>query len=139
MPHNPSKFRGADRPVEQVNWEEAREFARKLTEFHHRSGLISVGWRWDLPTEAQWVQAATRLPGFQWGRHVWEWTATDFLPLPGFAPGPYRDYSEPWFGDHKVLRGGCHATRATLIRNTWRNFYKPGRNDVYAGFRTCAL
>jgi iron(II)-dependent oxidoreductase len=71
--------------------------------------------------------------------NVWEWTADWFRPYPGFVRDPYADYSEPWFGDHKVLRGGCHATRATLIRNTWRNFYKPDRNDVYAGFRTCAL
>jgi iron(II)-dependent oxidoreductase len=71
--------------------------------------------------------------------NVWEWTADWFQPYPGFVRDPYADYSEPWFGDHKVLRGGCHATRATLIRNTWRNFYKPDRNDVYAGFRTCAI
>lgn len=71
--------------------------------------------------------------------NVWEWTSDWFQPYPGFVRDPYADYSEPWFGDHKVLRGGCHATRATLIRNTWRNFYKPGRNDVYAGFRTCKL
>ncbi|MFZ9561479.1 MAG: selenoneine synthase SenA [Burkholderiales bacterium] len=71
--------------------------------------------------------------------NVWEWTSDWFQPYPGFVRDPYADYSEPWFGDHKVLRGGCHATRATLIRNTWRNFYKPGRNDVYAGFRSCAL
>ena len=57
MPHNPSKFRGANLPVEQVSWEDAREFARKLTEFHHKLGLISVGWSWDLPTEAQWEYA----------------------------------------------------------------------------------
>ncbi len=71
--------------------------------------------------------------------NVWEWTATDFGPYPGFAPGPYKEYSAPWFGDHKALRGGCWATRSSLIRNTYRNFYKPDRRDVWAGFRTCAL
>jgi iron(II)-dependent oxidoreductase len=71
--------------------------------------------------------------------NVWEWTASDFGPYPGFVVDPYRDYSAPWFGDHKVLRGGAWTTRSRLIRNTWRNFYMPDRRDVWAGFRTCAL
>ncbi|MCK6549733.1 SUMF1/EgtB/PvdO family nonheme iron enzyme [Myxococcota bacterium] len=71
--------------------------------------------------------------------NVWEWTSTDFLPYPGFVRDPYKEYSEPWFGDHKVLRGGCWTTRGRLVRNTWRNFYKPNRRDVLAGFRTCRL
>ncbi|MGE0130462.1 MAG: selenoneine synthase SenA [Blastocatellales bacterium] len=75
--------------------------------------------------------------------NVWEWTATDFGPYAGFEPGPYKEYSAPWFinqGEgHKVLRGGCWATRSRLIRNSYRNFYKPDRRDVWAGFRTCAL
>lgn len=71
--------------------------------------------------------------------NVWEWTADWFQPYPGFVRDPYAEYSEPWFGNHKVLRGGCHATSAGLIRNTWRNFYTPDRRDVFAGFRTCAL
>jgi iron(II)-dependent oxidoreductase len=70
--------------------------------------------------------------------NVWEWTASDFRPYPGFTPDAYREYSEPWFGTHKVLRGGAGVTRARLIRNTWRNFYTPDRRDVWAGFRTCA-
>jgi len=70
--------------------------------------------------------------------NVWEWTASVFEPYPGFVPDPYREYSEPWFGTHQVLRGGCFATAASLIRNSWRNFYTPERRDVYAGFRTCA-
>jgi iron(II)-dependent oxidoreductase len=70
--------------------------------------------------------------------NVWEWTADDFGPYPGFVVDPYKEYSVPWFGDHKVLRGGCWVTRRSLIRNTWRNFYKPDRRDVLAGFRTCA-
>ena len=71
--------------------------------------------------------------------NVWEWTADTFRPYPGFTADMYRDYSEPWFGTHKVLRGGCWATRSRLLRNTWRNFYPPDRRDVWAGFRTCAL
>jgi iron(II)-dependent oxidoreductase len=70
--------------------------------------------------------------------NVWEWTADAFGPYPGFVPDPYKEYSAPWFGDHRVLRGGCWATRGRLLRNTWRNFYRPQRRDVYAGFRTCA-
>jgi iron(II)-dependent oxidoreductase len=69
--------------------------------------------------------------------NVWEWTASDFEPYPGFVIDPYREYSQPWFGTHKVLRGGCWTTRSRLIRNTWRNFYTPDRRDVWAGFRTC--
>ena len=71
--------------------------------------------------------------------NVWEWTATRFLPYPGFEADPYKEYSEPWFATpHRVLRGGCWATRGRLLRNTWRNFYEPHRRDVLAGFRTCA-
>jgi iron(II)-dependent oxidoreductase len=71
--------------------------------------------------------------------NVWEWTSSDFLPYPGFVVDPYKEYSQPWFATHKVLRGGCWVTRARLLRNTWRNFYEPHRRDVWAGFRTCAL
>ncbi|MBI4523721.1 MAG: SUMF1/EgtB/PvdO family nonheme iron enzyme [Deltaproteobacteria bacterium] len=71
--------------------------------------------------------------------NVWEWTASEFQPYPGFVSDPYKEYSAPWFKTHKVLRGGCWVTRARLIRNTWRNFYTPDRRDIWAGFRTCAL
>jgi gamma-glutamyl hercynylcysteine S-oxide synthase len=70
--------------------------------------------------------------------NVWEWTESDFLPYPGFTIDPYKEYSAPWFGTHKVLRGGCWATRSRLLRNTWRNFFTPDRRDIFAGFRTCA-
>jgi iron(II)-dependent oxidoreductase len=71
--------------------------------------------------------------------NVWEWTASDFTPFPGFAPDPYEDYSQPWFGSRKVLRGGCWATSNRIGRPTYRNFFPPGRNDIFGGFRTCAL
>ena len=70
--------------------------------------------------------------------NVWEWTASTFGPYPGFVADPYKEYSAPWFGTHKVLRGGSFATPVRLLRTTWRNFYTPDRYDVFAGFRTCA-
>ncbi|MCC7509916.1 MAG: ergothioneine biosynthesis protein EgtB [Planctomycetes bacterium] len=71
--------------------------------------------------------------------NVWEWTDTDFKGYPGFVADMYSEYSEPWFVGFKALRGGAYCTRSRLIRNTWRNFYTPHRNDILAGFRTCAL
>jgi iron(II)-dependent oxidoreductase len=70
--------------------------------------------------------------------NVWEWTATDFDAYPGFTPDPYKEYSKPWFGARRVLRGGSWATRGRLLRSTWRNFFTPDRRDVFAGFRSCA-
>ncbi len=70
---------------------------------------------------------------------VWEWTASPFAPYPGFETDAYAEYSAPWFHTHGVLRGGCFATRSRLVHSRWRNFYLPHRNDVFAGFRTCAL
>lgn len=71
--------------------------------------------------------------------NAWEWTEDTFGPYPGFTPDMYQDYSQPLFGHTKVLRGGGWATRGRMIRNTWRTYYGPERNDVFAGFRTCAL
>ena len=71
--------------------------------------------------------------------NVWEWTASDFLPFPGFAADPYEDYSQPWFGTRKVLRGGSFAASDRIARPAYRNFFTPERTDVIAGFRTCAL
>ena len=69
---------------------------------------------------------------------VWEWTSSDFLPYPGFAAFPYREYSEVFFGaSYKVLRGGSWATHPWAIRNTFRNWDFPVRRQIFAGFR-CA-
>ena len=93
-----------------------------------------------LPTETEWEFAAVRSPAF-WASvgQVWEWTSSPFEPYPGFQAGPYREYSEPWFHTHQVLRGGSFATRRRLMTPRFRNFYLPDRNDMFVGFRTCAL
>ncbi len=69
---------------------------------------------------------------------VWEWTASDFAPYPGFAVFPYDEYSKVFFSpDYKVLRGGSWATRPGAIRNTFRNWDYPIRRQIFSGFR-CA-
>jgi iron(II)-dependent oxidoreductase len=70
--------------------------------------------------------------------NVWEWVEDTFEAYPGFECDPYKEYSQPYFGQKKVLRGGCWATRSRLIRSTWRNFYMRHRRNIYAGFRTVA-
>lgn len=90
-----------------------------------------------LPTEAEWERAAVS-GAIEWGGAVWEWMAGAFTPYPGFAPDRYRDYSQPWFHTHRSLRGGSLATHARMHHPRYRNFYLPQRNDVFAGFRTCA-
>ena len=96
-----------------------------------------------LPTEIEWEVAALTVPAapatapMRFGQ-VWEWTASTFEPYPGFAPHPYRDYSLPWFGSRQVLRGGSFATHPRLRHPRYRNFFCPDRNDIFAGFRSCA-
>jgi iron(II)-dependent oxidoreductase len=69
---------------------------------------------------------------------VWEWVDSDFQPYPGFAPFPYREYSEVFFGgDYKMLRGGSFGTDASAVRGTFRNWDHPIRRQIFAGFR-CA-
>jgi iron(II)-dependent oxidoreductase len=112
-------------PVTHVSWYEADAWCRW------------AGRR--LPTEVEWEHAAQAgaSRGLRWGQ-VWEWTASTFRPYPGFSADPIRDYSQPWFGSHKVLRGASFATRARMRDLHFRSFHLPERDDIFSGFRSCA-
>jgi EgtB-related family protein len=51
---------------------------------------------------------------------------------------PYRDYSAPWFDGRPVLKGASHLTQPRMRHPRYRNFFTPDRNDLAAGFRSCA-
>ena len=156
----------SEEPVVHVNWHEAQAFCnyanRRLpseAEWEYAASLDAGAyqkrhypWGSQFPDaihanlESAGIAAVEAYPGGdaasgcrQMIGNVWEWTASTFKPYPGFTIDPYKEYSEPWFGTHQVLRGGSFATSRRLIRNTWRNFYTPDRFDVFAGFRTCTL
>ena len=157
----------ADEPVQHVCWHEADAYARwagkRLPTEAEWEKAASWGpdgvkrrfpWGNEDPTEAH-ANLATggrRAPApvgsfpegeSPWGCRqmvgdVWEWTASDFVPYPGFRSFPYREYSEVFFGsDYKVLRGGSWATHPVAVRTTFRNWDFPIRHQIFAGFR-CA-
>ena len=67
MTFNPSRFPGPKRPVEQVTWAHANEFCSRLTELERKEGRMLKGYRYVLPTEAQWefaTRAGAPIPRF---------------------------------------------------------------------------
>jgi gamma-glutamyl hercynylcysteine S-oxide synthase len=77
-----------------------------------------------------------------WGVHElmgngWEWTCTEFAPFDGFRPmASYPEYSAEFFdGQHVVMKGASPATDATLLRRSFRNWFRPHYPYVYATFR----
>jgi ergothioneine biosynthesis protein EgtB len=84
------------------------------------------------PLQAQSASGAYGMAG-----NGWEWTSTRFEPFPEFEPFPfYRGYSADFFdGKHFVLKGGSARTAGCMLRPSFRNWFQPHYQYVYAGFR----
>jgi ergothioneine biosynthesis protein EgtB len=109
----------------------------------HVTAFEAEAWcRWAgrrLPSEVEWELAAHQgaSRGLRWGQ-VWEWTASSLRPYPGYEPHPWRAWSQPCFGSHRVLRGASPATCGRLRDPKFRHFNLPERDDGFYGFRSCA-
>ena len=95
--------------------------------------------RWGTTPVGLFPAGASRYGCLDTTGNVWEWTSTPFGGFEGFEPFPYPEYSEVWFdGDHRVLKGGSWATRASILRTSFRNFFRRHFRIAFAGLRCAA-
>ncbi|MEA3427924.1 MAG: formylglycine-generating enzyme family protein [Thermodesulfobacteriota bacterium] len=164
MGNNPSKFKGDDLPVEQVSWNDCREFIRKL---NRQEG----GNKYRLPTEAEWEYACragsktrfcfgasdSRLGDYAWygsnsssnthpvsrkKPNAWElydmhgnvWEWCQDWKG-GYPSGHVTDPEGPPSGSDRVLRGGSWGSFAWYLRSADRRRSDPVSRDYNFGFR----
>jgi TPR repeat protein/formylglycine-generating enzyme required for sulfatase activity len=163
MGRNPSHFKGADRPVESVSWEDAQKFLTRL------NGKED-GYLYRLPSEAEWEYAAragtpsensqnlealawfdgnsggqTHAVGQRqanaWGLHdmlgnVWEW-CNDWYGESS-SQGKTRltiDPRGPLTGTARILRGGSWGNSWGTASVTVAVWREPSFRDDIIGFR----
>jgi formylglycine-generating enzyme required for sulfatase activity len=93
--------------------------------------------RFDPEPVGQYPQGASAFGVHDLIGNGWEWTATPFMPLPGFEPmASYPQYSADFFdGAHFVVKGASPVTARSLVRRSLRNWYRAEYPYMYATFR----
>ena len=124
----PSRFKGDDRPVEQVNWHEAVEFCQRLSRYTHR--------QYRLPSEAEWeyaCRAGTKTP-FYFGETITTDLA-NYIGNSSYGKGPtgkYRKETTP-VGHFKVANnfGLCelHGNVWEWCADPWHGNYEGAPTD----------
>jgi ergothioneine biosynthesis protein EgtB len=93
--------------------------------------------RWDPVSVAAFPQSHSAFGVAGILGNGWEWTSSVFQPFEGFQKFPfYPGYSADFFdGKHFVMKGASARTAACMLRRSFRNWFQPHYQYVYAGFR----
>ena len=139
-----ANFAGKRLPTEAewekaASWDEARGAKRRFAwgDDEPDAARGNFGRRlWGTTPVGAFPRGASAAGCLDMNGNVWEWTAAAFEGFPGFEPFPYAEYSETWFdGDHRVLKGGSWATSHSVLRASFRNFFRRHFRIAFAGLR----
>jgi len=163
MGNNPSNFKGDDRPVECVSWDDCQQFISRLNAMEQGT--------FRLPTEAEWEYACRagsteepygHLDATAWYRgnsgttthpvgqkqanawglfdmkgNVWQWCQDWYRK---YSSESVTDPKGPMNGEYRVVRGGSWYDNDTVVRSTFRlHYFTPVNRNNNLGFRVVGV
>jgi len=152
MGNNPSHFKGAQRPVESVSWNDSNEYCGKVglrlpteAEWEYAARAGTIGARYGDLDKIAWYKgnnAGETKPvrGVQpnaWGLYdmlgnVWEWTGDWYG---AYDAADAADPVGPASGEYRVVRGGSWSNDTRVVRASLRVWIGPAVRSNYLGFR----